>query len=294
MIEFKDVTKKYGKTIALDGISFSLSSGVYGLVGENGAGKTTIFKLLIGQVLADYGRILFRGENWRYDKTCIGYLPQNFSFYENLTVKESLEYIQLLRGEKPELKKKETFEWLQKMNLVECYKKKVGTLSGGMKQRLGIVQAFMSDPEIILLDEPTVGLDPKERLAFRNMVNEISEEKTILISTHMLDDVESTCESIICLNEGKLVFDGKIKDFKKSVNIPVYEASTDKENIMQTKGINVISLKRDGSKMIIRFIISDEMLFRSSNLLLNSSCRMIDMTLEDAYYIKLFTQGSEL
>lgn len=290
MLTLSHVTKKYKGVCALNDVSFQLDTGVYGLIGENGAGKTTIMKILTRQIAPDSGKIMYRDLEWNDAcKLKVGYLPQNFDFFENLTLVEALEYLLLVRGENPDTYREELKLWLEYLNLTEHAGKKIKKLSGGMRQRMGIVQAFLGNPELILLDEPTVGLDPKERLAFRNMVNEVCDNKTILISTHILDDIESTCEKMISLQRGVVTYEGKIQDYINSTKEPIYTVMLTKEEFRNiSKGIHVIAMKREGEQIKIRFVIRDIELmkkdFRDRNLRIGK----MKTSLEDAYFIHMY------
>ena len=290
MIQVSDITKKYKQIMALDNVSFQLNTGVYGLIGENGAGKTTIMKLLTRQIRADKGNILYNNVEWNSEwKAKIGYLPQNFEFFENLTLIEALEYLLLVRGKNPKEQKEDLMMWLEYLNLTEHTSKKIKKLSGGMRQRLGIMQAFLGNPEIILLDEPTVGLDPKERLAFRNMVNEVCENKTILISTHILDDIESTCEKMISLKSGKVTYEGSIKTFIEKTNCSIYTASfCHKDFINIGNEISIIAIKKEENNISIRFIVQNKELLQSIPFYHTTKIIKTDMTLEDAYFLNMY------
>ncbi len=286
MLEICNVSKKYRKKVALNNVSFGLKEGVYGLIGENGAGKTTIMKILTRQIQYDTGSIIYQKEKWNdKNKLKVGYLPQNFDFFGNLTVLESLIYLLEIRGITIRNKEEQIIKWLEYLNLVQQIDKKVKKLSGGMKQRLGIAQAFMGEPEIILLDEPTVGLDPRERLAFRNMVNEVCDNKIILISTHILDDVESTCERMISLKSGKVTYEGKVSDFICHINSDVYTITIHRKDLYKIgKEISIISIKREGEKLHIRFIINDMKLCEESDIYMAESLKKVEKNLEDAYF----------
>lgn len=290
MIELINISKKYKNVNVLSDISFNLETGVYGLIGENGAGKTTIMKIITRQITPEKGEILYNGKKWSNDyKIKVGYLPQNFEFFENLTLLESLQYLLLVRGENPEESKEELMMWLEYLNLTEHTSKKIKKLSGGMRQRLGIMQAFLGKPEIILLDEPTVGLDPKERLSFRNMVNEVCDNKTILISTHILDDIESTCEKMISLKCGKVTYKGTIKTFVEQTNGAIYSATFSREDFTKIGNeISIIAIKREDDMITLRFIVQDKELLKSIPFYHNIKIKKVAMTLEDAYFLNMY------
>lgn len=278
MIECGHLVKKYGKKTALEDVSFKLKKGIYGLIGENGAGKSTLFRMLIGQEKADSGTIKIDGETPDQGKLRIGYLPQKFDFFQNLTVYEGLDYIATLKGIKDN-RDKEIDYWLRQLNLYEQRKKKIKVLSGGMKQRLGIGQAFLGKPDYVILDEPTVGLDPKERLAFRNLVNEIGANTTILIATHIIEDVEAACENILVLNRGKVIYGGKAQDFIQNVKEEIYSVRIPREQIgVLNKKVNIISIKLFGDELEVRYAERNSVLDVSGK-------RRERCNLEDAYFL---------
>ena len=278
MIECNNVNKKYGSNIALNDISFNLHHGVYGLIGENGAGKSTLFKTLIGEENCSGGKITIDGSEPCEGKLKIGYLPQKFDFFQNISVYDSMEYIGLLKGMEEKEIKEQVQHWLKQVNLWSERKKKVGVLSGGMKQRLGIAQAFLGDSEYILLDEPTVGLDPKERLVFRNLVNEIGVDKMILISTHIIDDVQAACENILVLHNGNLLYNGTTQGFIDGVSRQVYTIRIPRTEISQWNTVlDIISVKLFGEELEVRYYENE----RGNSLL---DAKKADCTLEDAYF----------
>jgi ABC-type multidrug transport system ATPase subunit len=196
----------------LSGINLELRPpSIVGLIGPNGAGKTTFMKILVRQLLASTGSITIdgmdMGKSENYLKNRLGYLPQEFGLYEELTVYQFLDYMALLKGLGPE--KKERIEsCIEKIGLFEKQNVRIKTLSGGQKQRVGIAQALLNDPELLIVDEPTVGLDPAERVRFRNLLAENANHRLVLLSTHIIEDVESICNRLIVLNRGEILFDG--------------------------------------------------------------------------------------
>lgn len=278
MIVCDHISKRYRKKEALSDVTVSLNRGVYGLIGENGAGKSTLLKSLVGQIVIDRGKIAIDGMEVCDSKSSIGYLPQKFDFFSNISVFDSMQYIGILKGMSEDCIDKEINYWLEQVNLFECKDKKVGTLSGGMRQRLGIAQAFIGNPSYVILDEPTVGLDPKERLAFRNMVNELSTVKTIIISTHIIEDIEATCEYVLVLHNGTLLFDGSTEDFISEYNskissfrIPICDLH--KYDSM----LDIISIKRYGDDVVIRFVDRNELPITDKKQEVRN--------LEDAYFL---------
>lgn len=212
-IEIKNLSKAYSsKKSVLSGINLELRPpSIVGLIGPNGAGKTTFMKILVRQLLASTGSIKIDGmdigKNENYLKNRLGYLPQEFGLYEELTVYQFLDYMALLKGLGPE--EKERIEsCIEKTGLSEKQNARIKTLSGGQKQRVGIAQALLNDPELLIVDEPTVGLDPAERVRFRNLLAENANHRLVILSTHIIEDVESICNRLIILNRGEILFDG--------------------------------------------------------------------------------------
>ena len=208
-IRFENISKRYRRKYALREFSAALSSGVYGLLGANGAGKTTLISILVGLVKPDSGRITVEGtdvrELGREFLSKIGYLPQYPEFYRDFTVTDFLAYMCALKGIPAAEGKKRASELLAVVNLSDAGDKKVGALSGGMRQRVGIVQAMLSDPAILILDEPTAGLDPQERIRFRNLITRFSKDRMVLLATHIVSDVEFIANEVILLKEGRLI-----------------------------------------------------------------------------------------
>lgn len=209
MLEIKSITKRYGKKIALNQVSISLGQGVYGLLGPNGAGKSTLMNLLTLNLRAEQGEILWEGRNilemGREYRKLLGYAPQQQGFYDSFTGRRFLGYMACLKG----ISKAETVQEIQRVldyvNMQEAADRAIGGYSGGMKQRILIAQAILGNPRIIVLDEPTAGLDPKERMRIREKIAEIAKERTVLLSTHVVSDVARIAKEIILLKEGQIV-----------------------------------------------------------------------------------------
>ena len=206
MLETKHITKRYGNQIAINDMSIQFKNGIYGLLGPNGAGKTTLLSIIMGALRHDKGEIFFEGEslakNRKNFNAKVGYLPQGPLFYKEFTGQEFLEYICVLK----DLPKAEHVEQINRVfnevNLSDAKNKRIGAYSGGMRQRLGIAQALLGDPQVLVFDEPTAGLDPIERIRFRNMLARLSNEKTIIIATHIVPDVESIAHAVVVIKEG--------------------------------------------------------------------------------------------
>ena len=205
------LSKQYKNKIAVDRISFNLTDGVTGLLGANGAGKTTLMRIMSGILNPTSGSVTADGipvqtEEYR---ALLGYLPQDFGYYPEFTAREFVQYIAALKGIEKKKAKKKTEELLETVGLSDVANKKIKTFSGGMKQRVGIAQALVNDPKILILDEPTAGLDPKERVRFRNLIAEIGKTSIVLFSTHIVSDIEHIAGNLLMIREGQLIYEGK-------------------------------------------------------------------------------------
>ena len=215
-LQVKNLTKQYGSKTAVDHLTLTLTNGVYGFLGPNGAGKTTFMRLLCnlqkptdGTILLNGCKISSMGEN--YTKL-LGYLPQNFTCYPEFTAKNFLLYMAALKGLDAQASAKRTQQLLEYVGLSSESRHKIKTFSGGMKQRLGIAQAMLNHPKILILDEPTAGLDPKERVRFQHLVSAAARDRIVLLSTHIISDIERLSDEIIMMKKGKIVFFGVPKD----------------------------------------------------------------------------------
>jgi ABC-2 type transport system ATP-binding protein len=205
------ITKQYKNKIAVDRMSFTLTKGVTGLLGANGAGKTTLMRLLCGILVPDSGTVSCDGmgvgtEEYR---DILGYLPQDFGFYPEFSGKDFLLYMSAVKGIRKQDALQKTAELIELVGLGDSAGKKVRTYSGGMKQRLGIAQALLNDPQILIMDEPTAGLDPQERIRFRELIANIAQEKIVLLSTHIVSDLEHIADRLMIVKDGQLLWKGK-------------------------------------------------------------------------------------
>jgi ABC-2 type transport system ATP-binding protein len=222
------VSKQYGrKTLALRDFSLELGTGVLGLLGPNGAGKTTLMSILATITRASQGRVTWNGTDIAANpdalRAVLGYLPQDFGVYPNLNAVEFLEYLAAVKGLDAAASKRRIDELLNLVNLTDVRKRPLGGYSGGMKQRVGIAQALLNDPQLLIVDEPTAGLDPEERVRFRNLLSELSGERIVILSTHIVSDVEATATDIALISQGALVEHASPEDLLQKVEGKVWE-----------------------------------------------------------------------
>lgn len=257
------LTKHYGSKIAVDQVSAVFKPGVYGLLGANGAGKTTLMRMLCailestsGEIFLDGREVTSMGAEYR---NILGYLPQDFGYYPNYTATEFLMYISALKGIPRNIAGKRVRELLEVTGLSNVAGKKIKTFSGGMKQRVGIAQAMLNNPGIMILDEPTAGLDPKERVRFRNLLSEYAEDKIVILSTHIVSDIEAIADEVLLMKKGKFVLQGTVPQLIEKVNGKTWEleVSSGEAGKWQAK-TTVANLRHEGKQTILR-IISDTM-----------------------------------
>lgn len=258
-----NLTKKYNNKTAVDCLNLELHEGVIGLLGPNGAGKTTLIRMLCDILKPTEGKVLLDGEdvhlmNEEY-RELLGYLPQKVGYYPWFSGEEYLRYLGCLKGiPKSELEEKIN-QLLKQVSLEDVRKKRIKTYSGGMIQRLGIAQALLNDPKILILDEPTAGLDPKERIRFRNLIAQLAEDKMILLSTHIVSDVESVATDIVIFKDGKVVMQDKNKDILAHMKENVYMLTVPAKDIDVYKEKYIISnMQPVGMDIELRIICSGE------------------------------------
>lgn len=258
------LTKTYGNKQALQDISFRVGEGIHGLLGPNGAGKTTLMRLLATLLEPTSGTVEIGGVALK-DKArireLVGYLPQEFAFYPGMTVVEAMDYLALLSGIAGRAERKRRIDnLLELVNLTEQRRTKVKALSGGMKRRLGVAQAMVHEPKLLIVDEPTAGLDPEERIRFRRLLSRFAEGRIVLLSTHVVEDVESTCEQMTVLHKGRLRYHGRIGDLTAAAAGRVWIAELDRvewERDRDRDRFPVLSAVPEGRNMRVR-VLADE------------------------------------
>lgn len=256
------LTKHYGNKIAVDCVSATLKPGVYGLLGANGAGKTTLMRMLCailestsGEVLLNGKEVTAMGADYR---NVLGYLPQDFGYYPNYTAMEFLMYISALKGIPKKIAMKRSKELLEEVGLSNVANKKVKTFSGGMKQRVGIAQALLNNPDILIFDEPTAGLDPKERVRFRNLLSEYAGDKIVILSTHIVSDIEAIADEVLLMKKGKFVLQGTVQELTEKANGKVWELTVPAKEARKWQAkTTVANLRHEGKEVVLR-IISDK------------------------------------
>lgn len=274
------LTKKYGAKTAVDHLNMSLSNGVYGLLGANGAGKTTLMRLLCdiqtptsGKITLDGRNVSALGESYR---NLLGYLPQHFGYYPDFTAWDFLMYVAALKGLPEKQAKKRAEELLAAVDLQKVSRHKIKTFSGGMKQRLGIAQAMLNNPRILILDEPTAGLDPKERVRFRNLISAFSKDRIVILSTHIVSDVEFIAEEIIMMKTGRVIHFGKPREITAEMDGRVWECTVPTSRAEQySEVMNVGNLRNIDNNCTVLRVISEQQPMKSAI--------QVQPTLEDLY-----------
>lgn len=257
-ITIRHLDKYYGRKQALSDVTMTIPKGMFGLLGRNGAGKTTLMKILATLSKKQSGTVEICGipvENAAEIRRITGYLPQEFNMYPGMSVYEAMDYLGVLSGLSKQERRKRIPVLFERVNLQDDRKKKVKALSGGMKRRLGIAQAVIHDPKVLIVDEPTAGLDPEERVRFRNLLSEIVEERIVILSTHITGDIEASCEEIAVLEEGKLLFRGTVEELLRSVRGKVFRAEISRHELDDLKERCIVtSMLTLGNNVMARFI----------------------------------------
>lgn len=263
MLEIKDLTKTYGNGVrAMDGVTLSIPKGMYGLLGPNGAGKSTLMRTLATLQVPDSGTIRFGELDPMKDpkalRATLGYLPQDFGVYPRMSARAMLDHLAVLKGLTNGKERKQVVEsLLEQTNLKQHANKSVASYSGGMRQRFGIAQALLGDPQLIIVDEPTAGLDPEERNRFHNLLSEIGENVVVILSTHIVEDVADLCPNMAIMNQGRIVAQGAPNELVKQLDGKVYARTVAKSDLpaLRTR-FNVISERLVMGQVVIRIIAS--------------------------------------
>ncbi|CUO22307.1 MULTISPECIES: ABC transporter ATP-binding protein [Clostridium] len=281
-INIKGLTVEFNNgTKAIDNLNLNIEKGIYGLLGENGAGKTTLMRVLTTILPVSKGNILINGinlekNNYEMIQKQIGYLPQELEVYPSLTVRDSLEYLGRMSGIPKNICKDRIDYYLEKTGLIDKQNKKNKQLSGGMKRRVGLVQALLNEPPILIVDEPTTGLDPEERIKIRNLLVDFGETRTVIFSTHVIEDIASTCNKLGIMQKGNLIFNGEISELLKNAENHVWNCLiTNEKEILELSRYATISSKQYVNGNIMTKIISEEKP--------RIDCIRAEVTLEDAY-----------
>lgn len=281
-INIKGLTVEFNNgTKAIDNLNLNIEKGIYGLLGENGAGKTTLMRVLTTILPVSKGNILINGinlekNNYEMIQKQIGYLPQELEVYPSLTVRDSLEYLGRMSGIPKNICKDRIDYYLEKTGLIDKQNKKNKQLSGGMKRRVGLVQALLNEPPILIVDEPTTGLDPEERIKIRNLLVDFGETRTVIFSTHVIEDIASTCNKLGIMQKGNLIFNGEISELLNNAENHVWNCLiTNEKEILELSRYATISSKQYVDGNIMTKIISEEKP--------RIDCIRAEVTLEDAY-----------
>lgn len=284
-IKIRNLNQYYGKKQALTDVNLTIETGMFGLLGRNGAGKTTLMKVIATLLPRSEGEVSVCGRSTQRPqevRKIVGYLPQEFSMYPNMTVYEAMDYLGVLSGLDRKKRNQRIPRLLEKVNLQDAHRKKVKALSGGMKRRLGIAQAIIHNPKVLIVDEPTAGLDPEERVRFRNLLCEIAEERIVILSTHIVGDIEATCEDIAVLDEGKVIYQGTVTDLLSMTEGKVYSAEISKQELERLKKDYIVtSMLTLGNNVMARFL-ADEKPF--------ASAKLCEAGVEDAYMYLMHTE----
>lgn len=278
-LKIQDLTKEFGPLRAVDRVNLTMTNGVYGLLGVNGAGKTTLMRMLTTLIKPTSGEILWDGQDvyamdGQYRKL-LGYLPQDFGYYPDFSIYDYLMYIASIKGIRPAVAKERVKLLLKQVGLVRVRHKKMKTLSGGMKRRAGIAQAMLNDPRILILDEPTAGLDPSERIRFRNLISELSGDRIVLLSTHIVSDIEYIANEILLMKDGCITMSGTAEEIVASMPQRVWTFTVPKAQIdAYLKAYKVANVKTVSGGAELRVL---------SDLRPNSGAVEVEPTLEDAF-----------
>ncbi len=262
-LQFKNVTKDYGNVHAVEHVTHSMGKGVYGLLGVNGAGKTTLMRMICTAITPTSGEILWNGKDIFSQgasyREILGYLPQSYGFYPDLSVYDYMLYIASIKGIRPIMAKKRALKLLEQVGMAEKRKRKMRTLSGGMIRRVGIAQAMLNDPRILVLDEPTAGLDPKERIGIRNYIAELSRDKIILFATHVVSDIECIADKVLLLKDGEIIATGTPSQLIENMQGKVGEVVCTLSDVADLQGkYHIGNIRQRKNGMVLR-LVGDEL-----------------------------------
>lgn len=274
------LTKQFGSKTAVKDLNITLTNGVYGLLGANGAGKTTLMRLLCNLQAPTSGQVFLGGKNIAGlgERYCalLGYLPQHFGYYPDFSALDFLLYVSAMKGLEEKAARKKSKELLEAVGLSREAKQKIKTFSGGMKQRLGIAQAMLNDPHILILDEPTAGLDPKERVRFRNLISAFSKDRIVILSTHIVSDVEFVAEDIIMMKAGQVLHFGNPQEIVSEIDGKVWECTVPTDSAEKyAAAYNTSNLRHTGENRTVLRIIADRPPMKNA--------ARVQPTLEDLY-----------
>ena len=280
LMSVQSLSKQYSnKTWGLRDFTLELGPGVLGLLGPNGAGKSTLMRILATITKPTKGTVTWNGVDIARSpdalRAVLGYLPQDFGVYPNLSAVEFLEYMAAIKGLDSKTAKRRIDELLQVVNLVEAAKRPLGGYSGGMKQRVGIAQALLNDPQLLIVDEPTVGLDPEERVRFRNLLSDLSGERIVILSTHIVSDVEATATHIVLIHQGRLLRQAAPENLLKEMENKVWEWSVTSEELNTIKRTHTVSATIRKSDGVQVRVVSDNQP--------EAAAKNVPPNLEDAY-----------
>ena len=258
-----NLTKEFGEFVAVDHVNLTMTNGVYGLLGVNGAGKTTLMRMLCTLLKPTGGDIYCNGKDiFQLDgeyRNLLGYLPQDFGFYPEFSVKDYLFYIAAIKGIRPIVARKRAKELIARVGLTKVENKNLKKLSGGMKRRVGIAQAMLNNPQILILDEPTAGLDPNERIRFRNLISELSEERLVLLSTHIVSDIEYIANEILMMKGGAIVNEGTLDEIISTMPEKVWDCIVPQQSVSAlTKRYKVSNIKSENQSVNLRIISAEK------------------------------------
>ena len=261
-LEIKNLSKNYGNIQALCNVSMELDNGIYGLLGPNGAGKSTLINLITDNIKREKGEICWNGKDilklGKQYRNVLGYMPQEQGYYEEFTAGAFLMYMAKVKGMNGVNAKKRIEELLMAVNLHNNRNDKIGSFSGGMKQRLMLVQALLNDPKVLILDEPTAGVDPQERIRIRNFISEIAKDRIVILATHIISDVEAIAKEIIFLKKGKAILKGTPRQIIGIIEGKTFEIYIDENELNELRNKYIISNLRNSSTGLVVRILSEE------------------------------------